>query len=43
MKKEWHDRIQRTDPYRIARKAAEYIPVGLKDVGHPKRRWEDDF
>jgi hypothetical protein len=26
------------DPYRIARKAAEYKPIG-----RPKRKWEDDF
>jgi hypothetical protein len=37
-KNEWHDHIQRMDPYRIARKAAEYKPIG-----RPKRKWEDDF
>jgi hypothetical protein len=36
-KKEWHDHIQRMDPYRIACEAVEY------KHGHPKRRWEDDF
>jgi hypothetical protein len=42
-KKEWHYHIQRMDSYRIARKAVEYKPTGHRDVGHPKRRWEDDF
>jgi hypothetical protein len=42
-KKEWHDHIQRMDPYRTARKAVEYKPIGHRDVGRPKRRWEDDF
>jgi hypothetical protein len=42
-KKEWHDHIQRMDPYRIVRKAVEYNPIGHRDVGRPKRRWEDDF
>jgi hypothetical protein len=30
-------------PYRIARKADEYKSIGHRDVGRPKRRWEDDF
>jgi hypothetical protein len=42
-KKEWHDHIQRMDPYRIARKADEYKSIGHRDVGRPKRRWKDDF
>jgi hypothetical protein len=43
-KKEWHDHIQQTAPYRTARKAAEYKPtIGHRDVGRPKRKWEDDF
>jgi hypothetical protein len=42
-KKEWHDHIQRMDPYRIARKAVEYRPSRHRDVGRPKRSWEDDF
>jgi hypothetical protein len=42
-KKKWHDYIQRMDPYRIAHKAAEYKPIEHRDVGRPKRRWEDDF
>jgi hypothetical protein len=37
-KEEWHDHIQRMDPYRIARKAVEYKPIGHRDVGRPKRR-----
>jgi hypothetical protein len=37
-KKEWHDHIQQMDPYRLARKAAEYKPIGHRDVGRPKRR-----
>jgi hypothetical protein len=42
-RKEWHDHIQWMDPYRIARKAAEYKPMGHREVGQPKRRREDDF
>jgi hypothetical protein len=42
-KKEWHDHIQWTDPYRIAHKADECKTIGHRDVRHPKRRWEDDF
>jgi hypothetical protein len=42
-KEECHDRIQRMDPYRIARKAAEYKPIGHRDVGRSKRRRDDDF
>jgi hypothetical protein len=42
-KKQWHGQIQRMDPYRIAGKAVEYKPTGHRDVGRPKRRWEDDF
>jgi hypothetical protein len=42
-KKEWHDHIQLMDPYRIVRKAVEYKPTGHRNVGRPKRRWEDDF
>jgi hypothetical protein len=42
-KKEWHDHFQRMDPCRIARKTVEYKPIGHRDVGRPKRRWEDDF
>jgi Zn-dependent metalloprotease len=42
-KKQWHDHIQRMDPYGIAGKAVEYEPIGHRDVGLPNRRWEDDF
>jgi hypothetical protein len=42
-KKDWHDRIQRMDPYRTARKAVEYKPTAHRDVGRPKRRRENDF
>jgi hypothetical protein len=42
-KKERRDHIQRMDPYRIAHRAAEYKPVGHRDVGRPKIRWDDDF
>jgi hypothetical protein len=42
-KKEWHGHIQRMDPCRIARIAVEYKPMGHRDVGRPKRRWEVDF
>jgi hypothetical protein len=42
-KKEWHDHIQRMDPYRIACKAVEYKPIGRRGAGRPKRRWEDDL
>jgi hypothetical protein len=42
-KKEWHDHIQRMVLYRIARKEDEYKPIGHRDVGRPKIRWEDDF
>jgi hypothetical protein len=31
-KKEWHDHIQRIDPYRIAHKAVEYKHIGHRDV-----------
>jgi hypothetical protein len=42
-KKEWHDHIQWMDPYRIARNAVEYKPIGHRDIRRPKTRWEDDF
>jgi hypothetical protein len=42
-KKEWHYHIQPMDPCRTARKAVEYKPIGYRDVGRPKRRWEDDL
>jgi hypothetical protein len=42
-KREWHDHIQRKDPYRMARKTLEYKPIGHRDVGRPERRWENDF
>jgi hypothetical protein len=29
--------------HRIARKAVEYKLIGHRDVGRPKRRWDDDF
>jgi hypothetical protein len=31
------------EPYRIVHKAGEYKPIGHRDVGRPKRRWEDDL
>jgi hypothetical protein len=37
-KKEWYDHIQQMDPYRTAHKAAEYKPIGHRDVRCPKRR-----
>jgi hypothetical protein len=42
-KKEWHDRTERLDPYRIACKATDYKPIAHREVGRPKRRCEDDF
>lgn len=31
------------DPHRIFRKAVEYKPMGERDVGQLRGRWEDDF
>jgi hypothetical protein len=42
-KKEWHDHIQRMDPYRVDYKTVEYKPIGHREVGRLKGRWEDDF
>jgi hypothetical protein len=42
-KKECHDHIQRMDPFRVDHKTVEYKPIGHRDVGRLKGRWEDDF
>jgi hypothetical protein len=42
-KKELHDHNLRMDPYRIPPKAVECKPIGHREVGRSKSRWEDEF
>jgi hypothetical protein len=40
-KKNWHEHILRMDPRRIT--ILQYKPIGFRDSGRPRRRWEDDL
>jgi hypothetical protein len=31
------------DPRRITQQILQYKPIGFRDIGSPRRRWEDDL
>jgi hypothetical protein len=39
---EWHEHISRMEQQRIAQ-VMFYKPIGYRDSGRPRRRWEDTF
>jgi hypothetical protein len=41
-KKNCHEHILRMDPRRITQQILQYKPIGNRDIGRPRRRWEDD-
>jgi hypothetical protein len=40
---EWHEHLSRMEQQRIAQQVMFYKPIGYRDVGRPRRRWEDTF
>ena len=38
----WLGHIQRMDPARPARKLLDWKPMGIRPVGRPRRRWQED-
>ena len=42
-KQNWHDHILRMPNNRPAKQAMQYKPLGVRDIGRPRRRWEDDI
>jgi hypothetical protein len=39
---EWHEHLSQMEQQRIAR-IMFHKPIGYRDIGHPRRRWEDTF
>jgi hypothetical protein len=39
---EWHEHLSRMEQHRIAQ-VMFYKPVGYRDIGRPRRQWEDAF
>jgi hypothetical protein len=38
---EWHEHLLRMEQQRIAQQVMFYKPIGYRDNGRPRRRWED--
>jgi hypothetical protein len=41
-KKNWHEHILRMD-LRITQQILQHKPIGYRDIGRPRRRWEDEL
>jgi hypothetical protein len=39
----WHDHLLRMEPYRVPLQVYRYRPTGRRNVGRPKKRWEEQF
>jgi hypothetical protein len=40
---ERHEHLSRMEQQRIAQQVMFYKPIGYRDIGRPRRRWEDTF
>jgi hypothetical protein len=38
---EWHEHLSRMEQQRIAQQVLFYKPIDYRDIGRPRRRWED--
>jgi hypothetical protein len=39
----WHDHLLRMKPYRVPLQVYRYWPTGRRNVGRPRKRWEEQF
>jgi hypothetical protein len=39
----WHEHLSRMEQQGIAQQIMFYRPIGYRDIGRPRRRWEDTF
>jgi hypothetical protein len=40
---EWLQHVQRMDTNRIPKQALQYKPKGRRNIGRPRKRWQDQF
>lgn len=40
---QWKEHISRMPDERLVKQVLQYRPTGVRDIGRPRRRWEDNF